>query len=99
MPTPTLAFHHLQDLAVREGSRNPVVRAIRAGQSYEEILIQMGEAAPYLPSTDAELAEVRRLIADALVALAQLDQALGTNAEGLLLERFEHPAELAGRAA
>lgn len=96
-----LNFHHIQDLAVRSGPRNPVARAVLAGETFDALVLELGGLAPSLPATDEEVAILSKVVADAFVALAAFDQALGTNAEAELRRRFEHPstAELEGRAA
>lgn len=99
--TPPLAFHHIQDLAVRGGPHNVVARAVLAGETYEDRVLELGRHCPSLPGSDAEVAELVGKVADAFVALAAFDQALGLGVEAELRRRFEEPsaAELEGRAA
>lgn len=98
MPEP-LTFHHIQDLAVREGPLNTVARAVLAGETYEDLVLELGRHCPSLPASDAEVEQLRGLVADAFVALVAFDQALGLGAELELRQRFDAPAELEGGAA
>lgn len=92
MPTP-LAFHHIQDLAVREGPLNTVARTVRAAERYEDLVLDLGRLTPTLPTSDAELANLRRVVAEAFVALATFDAALGLGVEEELRRRFEGASE------